>query len=194
MSGRPGCRPPARARKPRGCCVSSRRVQRWQPAHRVVIPLPRPWHDCPVLYRVGAEGRERSTQASDHRYPEPRSSMWEPGSGLSQSRDLLVGRLSGCGEYATPPRPGMDEGVRDFRELRARIGAVEYPPRPQRPAQRGERVGEGRRALGGVPGSRLPGRLLFERRTDERGCVTVGREGVEPPKLWRRFYRLSGTS
>jgi DNA invertase Pin-like site-specific DNA recombinase len=30
---------------------------------------------------------------------------------------------------------------------------------------------------------------VFERRTDARGCATVGREGVEPPQLSRRFYR-----
>ncbi len=34
----------------------------------------------------------------------------------------------------------------------------------------------------------------FERRTGVRGCATVGREGVEPPQLSRRFYRLSGAA
>jgi hypothetical protein len=34
---------------------------------------------------------------------------------------------------------------------------------------------------------------VFERRTAVRGCSMVGREGVEPPQLSRRFYRPLGS-
>ncbi len=76
----------------------------------------------------------------------------------------------------------IDECVREFRELRARIGSVENPPRPQTSAQGGQGVGEGGRAVGRVPRSRLPGRLraVAGDVLEPDGRVGPEREGGRP--------------
>src|SRR6266487_580972 len=53
---------------------------------------------------------------------------------------------------------GIDEGLRDFRHERLRFGSDENAVRPQRAAERRQRIGERGSPLGRVPGSRSPGR------------------------------------